>query len=212
MHKQILTSCHRGGTWIPSSGRKNEVPTIFSRPLEKLNYPYIRYNEKISQKPCKIVKRTQIKGYLKNTWGLYYQVSGFFYIFHLLQITPCSADLHIPPCPPLPPPPAALESLAHSLSCHIWHFWNSIDRLFNLLFTFHEVPYKQGKEFRTLKLQIKINSGVATSQYDPFASFSPNSNHPVCQLINILALLPDILQERQSLKLKLSNPESVTVK
>ena len=47
---------------------------------------------------------------------------------------------------------------------------------------------------------------------DPFASFSPNSNHPVCQLINILALLPDILQERQSLKLKLSNPESVTVK
>ena len=119
MHKQILTSCHRGGTWIPSSGRKNEVPTIFSRPLEKLNYPYIRYNEKISQKPCKIVKRTQIKGYLKNTWGLYYQVSGFFYIFHLLQITPCSADLHIPPCPPLPPPPAALESLAHSLSVHI---------------------------------------------------------------------------------------------
>ena len=45
----------------------------------------------------------------------------------------------------------------------------------------------------------------------PFASFSPY--HPVCQLINFLALLQDILQERQPLKLKLSNPmpEAVAV-
>jgi len=45
----------------------------------------------------------------------------------------------------------------------------------------------------------------------PFASFSPN--HPVCQLINFLALLPDILPERQPLNSKFSYPmnESVAV-
>ena len=45
----------------------------------------------------------------------------------------------------------------------------------------------------------------------PFPSFSPN--HPVCQLINLLALLPDILPKRQLLKSKISYPmsESVTV-
>ena len=45
----------------------------------------------------------------------------------------------------------------------------------------------------------------------PFPSFSPN--HPMCQLINLLALLPDILPKRQLLKSKISCPmsESVTV-
>ena len=67
-------------------------------------------------------------------------------------------------------------------------------------------------ESKTCDCYIGLIRVLPPVKCDPFASFSPNSNHPVCQLINILALLPDILQARQPLKLKLSNPESVTVK
>ena len=65
-------------------------------------------------------------------------------------------------------------------------------------------------QYRHLKCSLSKYCAQSPNR-SPFASFSPN--HPVCQLINFLALLQDILQERQPLKLKLSNPmpESVAV-
>ena len=65
-------------------------------------------------------------------------------------------------------------------------------------------------QYRHLKCSLSKYCAQSPNR-SPFASFSPN--HPVCQLINFLALLQDILQERQPLKLESSNPmpESVAV-
>ena len=65
-------------------------------------------------------------------------------------------------------------------------------------------------QYRHLKCSLSKYCAQSPNR-SPFASFSPN--HPVCQLINFLALLQDILQERQPMKFKLSNPmpESVAV-